>query len=355
MMAKKKAEAVEPKEVTDSNGADGSAKAVEVAMRALKKRFGDGVVDWFSDAPAVRSRTVIPTGSLGLDAALGVGGIVLGRLYELYGTNQSGKTTLAISIIREAIKQGRKAIWVDAERTLDDSLLEKMGVDRSKIVIIKAFTGEDNLDAAEALMATGEFSLCVIDSIGALQPASEANLETFSDNTMGVHPRLMSRMCRSFTPLADSTNTGLLLINQIRANLGYGAHEITPGGNALQHHLSGRIKVHGGGLKSKHIKNEHGDVIGHRVSFEITKNKLSMPFRTTEVDLLYGKGFDNVGEVLDYSVDMGLVDLSGAWYSYNGDKIGQGRPKTVAGLAENPELYGKLFADVSRILGIAPQ
>jgi recombination protein RecA len=332
-----------------------SGKAVEVAMRSLRKKFGDSVVNWISDGPAASKRVVVPTGSLSIDSALGVGGLVLGRMYEFFGSNASGKSTLAFSTIKEAIKLGMKAIYIDAERSLDEKLLKDMGVDPSKVVIIKGFTAEDNLDAAELLMATGEFAICVVDSVSALQPSAEANLQSFSDNTMGLHPRLMSRMCRTFAPLADKMNVAIILINQIRANLGYGASETSSGGNAIQHFISGRIKVSGGGVKSRHIKNEKGEPIGHRASFDVLKNKLAVPFRSAEVDLIWGKGFDNFAETLDLAVDMGFVDLAGSWFSYNGERLGQGRSSIVEMFRTNQELYTTIRKQVSGILGLTTQ
>ena len=289
---------------------------------------------------------------MSLDAALGVGGFVKGRIYELYGPHSSGKTTLALSAIREVQKAGGMAAFVDAEHTLSKSLLAKMGIDTSRIVVVRGYTGEENLDLAKTLISTGKFDVCVIDSISALQPAAEANLESYSDQTMTLHPRLMSRMSRDLTPIVARTNTALLLINQIRSNIGgYGAAETTAGGHALQHHYSGRVRVTGGAVKSRQIKDNKGDVVGHRVSFEITKNKLAAPFRKAETDLIYGTGFHLEGELLDLGVDMGFIDQAGSWFSYEGERLAQGREKTVAVIAESPELKQKLFKDVNIVLG----
>lgn len=354
-MAKKKNEAVAAEEVEkpEDRSEDSKVKAVEIALKSLSKKFGDRAVSWLSDSHE-NEKVVIPTGSLRLDDALGTGGITLGRFWEFYGPQQSGKTTLAFSIMNQAIKLGKKCIFVDAEHTLDKSLLEKMGVDLSKVVIVDAYNAEDILDITEALISTGEFALCVIDSIGALQPTAEANLESFSDNpAMGLHPRLMSKMCRSFVPLTARTNTGLILINQIRTNLGaYGAPETTPGGNALAHAWSGRIRVSGGAVKGRQIKDDNGHAIGHRMKFEITKNKLAVPFREAEVDLIWGKGFQLDGEIVDLAVEMGLIDQAGAWFSYNGEKIGQGRAKAVETIAENTQLRQELLNQICKLLGI---
>jgi len=349
MPKKKKTEVVEEKMVCELAG-DGS-KAVTVAIKQLKKQFGDDVIDWLGSRQQ-EPHSVIPTGSFGLDAALGVGGFVKGRIYELYGPHSSGKTTLALSAIREAQKMGGYAAYVDAEHTLDPDLLRKMEIDLDKIVIVQGYTGEDNLDLAKTLIGTSQFDLCVIDSVSALQPAAEANLGSFSDNTMGLHPRLMSRMSRDLTPRVSRSKTALLLINQIRANMGgYGNPETTSGGNALQHHVSGKIRVSGGAVKSRQLKNKQGDVIGHRVTFEVTKNKLAPPFRSADVDLIYGSGFNKVGELIDLGVDMGFVDKAGSWYSYGDTKLGQGREASIALLAENDEIREKLAAEVKMLLG----
>jgi recombination protein RecA len=353
-MAKKKTETEAVEKVVEDRGPEARAKAADVALKSLSKKFGDKVVGWLSDTPQ-DTRTIIPTGSLRLDAALGVGGITLGRFWELYGPQQSGKTTLAFSVMNQAIKMGHRCIFVDAEHSLDKGLLVKMGMDLSKVAFVDAYTAEEILDATEALISTGEFGVCVIDSVGALQPTAEADLESFNDNpAMGLHPRLMSRVCRTFVPLAARTNTGMLLINQIRTNLGaYGAPETTPGGNALSHAWSGRIRVSGGAVKSRQIKNSEGDAVGHKVRFEITKNKLAVPFREAEVDLIWGDGFQLNGEIVDLAVEMGFIDQAGAWFSYNGEKIGQGRDNAVEYVSNNKELRKELLTNISKMLGFS--
>lgn len=343
---KKTKEVVEAQDVGD--------KAVKAALASLRKKHGE-VVNWMSDTPK-NSRVIIPTGSLRLDAALGVGGLVLGRMYEFFGPNMSGKSTLALSVVREATKAGHRVIYIDAEHALDDGpdgLLVKMGIDMDKVMLVRGYTAEQNLDIAEALMSTGEFSICVLDSVAALQPAAEANLESFDNNLMGVHPRLMARMCRSFIPLGARTNTALILINQIRANMsGYGSPDTTGGGNAIPHFCSVRIKVTGGGVKSKLIKDSKGDAVGQKTSMEVVKNKLAPPWRTADVDLIFGKGFDRLGELVDLGVEMGFVDQSGAWFSYKGDNIGQGRNNTVSYISENEEVQKEIEAGIYKVLGI---
>jgi len=353
MPKKKKIAEPKPTPVVEKDPGKGS-KAIDVAIKALKKKFGPEVVEWLGKRPE-KERGIISTGSIGLDSALGVGGLVKGRIYELYGPPSGGKTTLAFAIMKELQKTGGKTLFVDAEHAMDEKLMVKMGLDMSLIVDVRGYTGEDNLDLAKTLIATGEFDLCVIDSVSALQPAAEANLESFGDQTMGLHPRLMSRMSRDLTPRCARTDTALVLINQIRANLsGYGKKEMTSGGNALRHHITGKIRVSGGGTKASNILDGKGEVVGHKVSFEITKNKLASPFRKAEVDLKYGVGFDVTGELVDLGVDMGFVDRAGAWYSYNGDQIGQGRAKAVQFLAENPDTLKALRSDVVGMLGFSP-
>ena len=276
---------------------------------------------------------------------------------ELYITDDfivTHNTTLALSIIREAQNAGGSAIFVDAEHALDMGLVEKMGLDISRIALVRGYTGEQNLDVAEALMSTGVFDICVIDSVAALQPSAEANLKSFNDNTMGLHPRLMARMCRTFTSLSSRTQTAFVLINQVRANMsGYGNPKTTAGGFALRHHMSGRIQISGGGTKSSNILSSTGLVIGHRIGFKVVKNKLGPPFREAETDLIYGKGFHREAELLDLGVEMGFVDQAGAWFSVEEEKIGQGRAKAVQTIVDNNTLREELQENVCGVLGLS--
>ncbi len=327
-------------------------KAIEIAMKSIRKKFGDETVSWVSEVQTSK-RDIISTSSLSLDSALGVGGIASGRIYEFYGPNASGKTTLALLVIKEAIKQGHRCLFIDAEHTLDKNLLVSMGIDPKMIIVTRGYTGEDNLDIAERLIATGEFAVCVIDSISALQPAAEANLESFSDQTMGLQPRLMSRMCRTFTSLVSRTNTALILINQIRANIGgYGNPETVSGGNAIQHHVSGRLRITGGGVKGRQIKNGKGDVIGHRMTIEVTNNTLAAPYRSADVELMYGHGFNIEGEILDLGIDMGFIDQAGSYFKINGESIGQGRARAIETITKDPALRQGLLTNIKAVLGM---
>ena len=264
----------------------------------------------------------------------------------IYWHKNFSKSTLCLSIIREAIKLGHKVIYIDAEHALDTGptgLLAKMGIDTTKIALVKGYTAEDNLDIASSLIATGDFSFCVLDSISSLLPSAVNNLDSFGDQTMMVHPKLMSRMCLEFTPLCSRTNTALLMINQIRVSpMSYGASEVTPGGKAIGHHSSVRIRVSGGGVKSRLLQNSKGHAIGQRVTFEITKNKMSAPFRKTEAELIFGKGFSREGDVFDLAVEMGYIDKAGSWFSFNDIKLGQGKEKSMQYLEENKEVGKKI-------------
>lgn len=326
--------------------------AANMAMKSLQKKFGN-VLGWM-DKKQEEDRIIIPTGSLRLDDALGVGGVLLGRLYEIFGNSMGGKSTLCLSIAREAINLGHKVIYVDAEHALDSGekgLLVKMGIDTTKVALVQGYTAEDNLDMAASLVGTGEFSICIIDSISSLQPMAEANLESFSDNTMMNHPRLMSKMCKTFTPLCKRTNTALLMINQIRISpTSWGSCEVTPGGKAIGFHSSVRIKVIGGGTKSRLVMDKRGEAIGQLVTLDVIKNKLAPPFKKADTELIFGKGFSRESELFDLAVEMGFIDKSGSWYSYGDDKLGQGKEKSLAALIENRMLLDKVENEVMSLL-----
>lgn len=340
-------------EVVDSPATDDAkrAKALEVAIKGLKNRFGDASIAPLTQASV--GYDIISTGSFSLDSALGVGGFARGRLYELFGMPASGKSTLAFSVIREATKKGIHCLYLDVERALDKQLLSKMGIDTDYVMLVHAFTGEEYLDIAETLLSTGAFGVCILDSITSLLPTAEADQDSFGDQSMGLLGRLTSKMCRKIIPLAGRTNTLLMVINQLRDTIGsYGHGPTTTGGKSIPFYATGRIKVAGGSAKASRIENSDGLVIGHRVEFEVVKNKLAAPFRSAEVDLIYGEGYDTYGEILDLSVDMGLIDKAGAWYSYNGAQLGQGRDKTLLNLKKDQELCDKLRVEIAKILNL---
>ena len=349
-MAKKAAKKKDSKEDAPST-TTGNA-AAEMAMKSLKKKFGS-VLGWMNNKQE-EDRVIIPTGSLRLDDALGIGGILLGRLYEVFGNSMGGKSTLCLSIAREAIKLGHQVIYVDAEHALDSGpkgLLAKMGIDTSKVALVQGYTAEDNLDMAAALIGTGEFAICIVDSISSLQPAAEANLESFGDNIMMNHAKLMSKMCRTFTPLCKRTNTAYLMINQIRISpTSYGNPEVTPGGKAIGFHSSARIKVIGGGTKSRLILNGKGEAVGQKVTLDVVKNKLAPPFKKAETELIFADGFSRAGEIFDLAVEMGFIDKAGAWYSYGDERIGQGKANSLVFLQERPKLFNKIEEEVKSLL-----
>jgi len=335
------------------NGTDAvRSKALEVAMDSLRKKFGDESISLLTDMKS-RSYDIISTGSLSLDSALGVGGLVRGRLYEFYGPPAGGKSTLAYSTIREATNKGIQCLYIDVERTIDAKLLASMGVNTDLVRVVYGYTGEEYLDKTDAMMATGEFGICVIDSITALLPSAEAEQESYGDQSMGLLGRLTSKMCRNLIPLAGRTNTALIVINQLRETIGgYGNPEVTTGGKSIGFYSTSRIRVSGGKAKSSRILDpDSGFVSGHRVSFFIEKNKLAAPYRTCEVDLIYGKGYDTIGEILDLGVDMGFVDKGGAWYKYGEDKI-QGRDAARNYFIKNTDKYAQLRVNVAKILGV---
>jgi len=295
----------------------------------------------------------ISTGCLSLDAALGRGGMAIGRVYEVYGAPSGGKTTLSMSVMAEAQKRGMQCVFVDAEHSADPKLFKNMGVNLEELLTIKAFAGDDNLDALETLMKTNEIDVAVIDSVSALIPKSEA-IASIGDEFMGLLARLMSKALRKLTPVASATNTLLIFVNQIRSKIGgYGNPEITTGGVALDFWATGRIKVKGGEAKSSHIKEPITDeVIGHITDFHVRKNKLASPFRNASVPLIYGVGYDTHWEVLTLSEQLGIIEKSGAWYKHNDKNFAQGEWNAKEYLKTDEELYTKLREELIDTLGL---
>lgn len=328
--------------------------ALDVQKEAIIKKYGEGVVSYLGDHEDLKI-DAISTGCLALDSALGTGGFARGRLYEVYGPNSSGKSTLALSVCMQAKMRGMEVVYIDAEHSLDPKLVRNMGaevgIDPDRICLIQAFTGDDNLEIAEKLMKTGEVDVCVVDSVSALLPKHMAEGE-ISDNYIGLLARLMSKACLKLTPISNRTNTLLIFINQIRHNIGKWGDDRTPtGGEALSFYATGRIQVEGGESKGSRIIGDEGLVIGHESSFQVVKNKLAAPWRKASINLIYGRGYDFISEVVNLAVDFGLIDQSGAWFTYNEEKY-QGKDNIVKVFRENVEMYSELREKVKLMLGL---
>lgn len=340
------------KKVVEENTEVTSTKKVsafDIAVKALTKKFGD-VIKPMSDKPLIIN--TISTRSIGLDAALGRGGLALGRIYEVYGPPSSGKTSLAISTIAEAQSRNMNCVFVDAEHAADPSLFENMGVDLKKLTIVDLFTGEDNLMVVESLIKTGEIDLVVIDSVTSLIPkvAAEAELD---DTTIALLARLMSKTLLRLVPMAAEMQTCVIFINQTRNKIGgYGNPEVTSGGDALSFYATGRVRVSGVGSKANRIVDSKGKVIGHKTEFETVKNKLACPHVKSETNLLYGVGYDLRGEVITIATDLGVLTRSGSWYKYGDENIGQGEAGVIKFFDDNPDVALVIRNDVTRLLGL---
>lgn len=316
-------------------------KALDVTMAHLEKNFGAGAIMRLGD-DSIQNVEVIPTGSIGLDYALGVGGLPRGRVTEIYGPESSGKTTLAIHVIAEAQKQGGICAIIDAEHAFDRFYAEKLGVDVNNLWIAQPDNGEQALDIAEQLINSGAIDVLVVDSVAALTPKAEIEGE-MGDKNVGLHARLMSQAMRKLTGTISKTRTCCIFINQIREKIGmmFGNPETTTGGNALKFYSSVRLEIRA----SSFIKD--GDkVIGRLAKVKVVKNKVAPPFRKAEFEIMFGTGISRAGEVLDLSVEYDIVKKSGAWFSYNGTKLGQGRDSVKNVIADNPELFDELSVKV---------
>ncbi len=313
---------------------DHKRKALSAALGQIEKQFGKGSVMRMGDVSAARDVDVVSTGSLGLDVALGVGGLPRGRVIEIYGPESSGKTTLTLQAIAEAQKAGGTAAFVDAEHALDPAYAEKLGVQIDDLLVSQPDTGEQALEIADMLVRSGAVDIVVIDSVAALTPKAEIEGE-MGDSHMGLHARLMSQALRKLTANIKRSNTLVIFINQIRMKIGvmFGNPETTTGGNALKFYASVRLDIRRTGAIKK------GDeIIGNETRVKVVKNKMAPPFRQAEFEILYGEGISREGELIDLGVKNGIVDKAGAWYSYKGDRIGQGKDNVRGFLKDNPEV-----------------
>ena len=316
-------------------------QALEAARSQIDKQFGKGSLMRLGDAQGTMDVEVIPSGSLLLDEALGVGGYPKGRIIEIYGPESSGKTTLALHAIAESQKLGGIAAFIDAEHALDPAYAKNLGVDIDELWISQPDNGEQALEIAESLVRSGAVDIIVVDSVAALTPQAEIEGD-MGDSHMGVQARLMSQALRKLTGILSKSNTTIIFINQLRMKIGvmFGNPETTTGGNALKFYASVRMDVR----KIDTLGKGQDDIYGNRVRVKIVKNKVAPPFKKCELDLLFGKGISYVGSMLDAALKYDMVEKSGSWYSYNGEKIAQGREKTVEYFENNPELTSELVA-----------
>jgi recombination protein RecA len=327
---------------------DDRAKAVELALAQIEKQFGKGSIVRLGSREALLPISVISTGSISFDAALGVGGIPRGRVTEVFGPESSGKTTITLQVIAEAQRQGGMAAFVDAEHALDPGYAKKLGVDVDNLLVSQPDSGEQALEITEALVRSGAIDVLVVDSVAALVPKAELDGE-MGDSHMGLQARLMSQALRKLTGTVSKSRTALIFINQIREKIGvmFGNPETTTGGRALKFYSSVRIDIR----RIAAVK-EGEAVVGSRTKVKIVKNKVAAPFREAEFDILYGEGISREGDVLDLAVTHNIVEKSGAWYSYSGERIGQGRENTRGFLKENKDIYTKLDAELRKRLSI---
>jgi recombination protein RecA len=320
-------------------------KALEVTIGKIEKDFGKGTIMKLGDH-AIENIQVISTGSIGLDAALGIGGFPRGRVIEIYGPEASGKTTLAIHAVAEAQKNGGIAAIIDAEHTFDRSYAEKLGVDVENLLISQPDNGEQALEITDNLIRSGALDIVVIDSVAALTPKAEIEGE-MGEQKMGLQARLMSQALRKLTANISKTNTSCVFINQLREKIGvmFGNPETTTGGNALKFYASVRVDIR----KTAQLK-EGEEIIGSRTRAKIVKNKLAPPFKKADFDILYGEGISQLGEIVDLGVDFEIIKKSGSWFSYGDTKLGQGRDAVKQIIRDNPELYDELKTKISEAL-----
>jgi len=325
------------------------AKAVDSAMGQIERQFGKGAIMKLGARP-VENIPVIPTGAIALDRALGIGGLPRGRVIEIFGPESSGKTTLALHAVSQAQKQGGIAAFIDAEHALDITYARKLGVNCDELLVSQPDTGEQALEIADMLVRSGAIDVMVIDSVAALVPRAEIEGE-MGDAHMGLQARLMSQALRKLTATIGKTMTSVIFINQIRMKIGvmFGNPETTTGGNALKFYSSVRLDIRRIGA----IKDGQ-EVVGNRTRVKVVKNKMAPPFKEAEFDITYGEGISRAGDLLDVGVDTGIVDKSGSWYAYEGERIGQGRENVKKFFYENPDLFEKVTMKVRQAVGLLP-
>jgi len=330
---------------------DNKLKALQTTLEKLDKTYGKGTVMRLSDTK-VLDIPVISTGSLGLDLALGVGGVPRGRVVEIYGPESSGKTTLSMHCIAEAQKKGGLAAFIDAEHAFDRSYAEKLGIDTSNLLISQPDSGEQALEIAEHLISSGAVDIIVIDSVAALVPRAELEGE-MGDSKMGLQARLMSQALRKLTGVINKTGCCCIFINQLREKIGvmFGNPETTTGGNALKYYASVRLDIRRVGQ----IKESADAILGNRTRVKVVKNKVAPPFKVVEFDIMYGEGISKVGEIIDLAVELEIVKKSGSWFSYEGNRLGQGRDAVKALIKDNPELMDELEGKIRGQVNVDPE
>lgn len=328
---------------------DDKRKALDAAIAQIEKQYGKGSVMKLGDSNANMNIDVIPTGSLSLDIALGLGGVPRGRIMEVFGPESSGKTTVALHIVAEIQKRGGIAGFIDAEHALDPTYAKNIGVDIDNLYISQPDCGEQALEITETMVRSGAVDVVIVDSVAALVPKAEIDGE-MGDSHMGLHARLMSQALRKLTAVVSKTNCVVIFINQLREKVGvvFGNPEVTTGGRALKFYASVRLDV-----RRIDTLRQGGEIVGNRTRVKIVKNKVAPPFKEAEFDIVFGKGISKVGDILDLAVANDIVDKSGAWYAYNGNKIGQGRENAKAYLENNTAICDEIEQKVREAVGVA--
>lgn len=337
--------------MADKKQMEDRQKALENALKKIEKEFGKGSIMNLADKADTTIETV-SSGSLRLDEALGVGGYPRGRIIEIYGPESSGKTTVTLHAIAEVQKQGGKAAFIDAEHALDPTYAKALGVNLEELLISQPDTGEQGLEIADALVSSGAIDIVVVDSVAALVPQAEIEGD-MGDSHVGLQARLMSQALRKLSGSINKTKTIAIFINQLREKVGvmFGNPETTPGGRALKFYSSVRLDVRRG----EQVKSSDKEIVGNRTKIKVVKNKVAPPFKVAEVDIMYGEGISKTGELLDMAVEKDIIDKSGAWYSYNGERIGQGRENAKNYLSEHNDMMDEIYHKVRSAFGIGDE